>query len=133
MRTLLVILALVLPAEVASESPAKGWTLSGWLLAEGSHDANGAHTPIVGQEVLLRRLWHPWWCVFCLGGYVDYASATTGERGQFNFSGKRRGWYEMVVRCPTDSVLGFAARAKLDELRRGEYHAYLEYSTRHCD
>jgi hypothetical protein len=71
--------------------------------------------------------------IFCIGGKVDHARTLTDEKGRFQFSGRIRGWYEVVVRCPHDNPFVFAAHRNLDELQRGEYTTYLEYSTAHCD
>jgi hypothetical protein len=133
MRALLVILGLALPAEVGGDSPVKGWTLSGWVLAEGAHDPDGIHRPIVGQEVVLRRLWRPIWCVFCLGGYVEHATTTTGEKGDFRFTDRKRGSYEVAVRCSPGSRQPFLIRDTVGRMERGEYHALIEYSTKNCD
>jgi len=133
MRALLLVLALAFPAQLTGEPSAKGWTLSGWLLAAGSHAEGGTHRPIAGQEILLRRLSHPFWCVFCLGGYVDYATTTTSEKGEFKFAGTRRAWYELAIRCPPGSQLEFGLRDSVDRLERGEYHTYIEYSSKPCE
>jgi hypothetical protein len=69
----------------------------------------------------------------CIGGYVEHAKTVTDENGRFQFSGRIRGWYEIVVLCPRDNPFVFAAHGSLDELQRGEYTTYLEYSTARCD
>jgi hypothetical protein len=131
MRVVFLLLVLALPGEVVGESAAKRWTLSGWLLAEGSHAPGATHTPIAGQEVVLRRFSRPIWCVLCIGGYVDSATSTTDDKGRFQFSGRKSGWYQVVVRCPRENPLAFAAERDLG-IRRGEYTTYLEYSTAFC-
>ncbi|HKS55765.1 MAG TPA: hypothetical protein VJS12_10790 [Steroidobacteraceae bacterium] len=112
MRVVFLLLVLVLPAEASGEPTATRRTLSGWLLAERSHAPGGSHTPIAG--------------------YVESATSITDAAGRFEFSGRKSGWYEVVVRCPLENPLAFVAESRL-ELRRGEYTTYLAYSTAPCD
>jgi hypothetical protein len=126
MRALALVLAVVslsLPAHGRDVQP---WALSGRVLSEGSGEA------IAGKEVLLRRLHHPWWCIFCLGGYRDIASTVTDQSGRFQFSDSKKGSYEVATRCPPTSTFEFAARVSVGELKVGSYKVDIEHGINHC-
>jgi hypothetical protein len=100
--------------------------LSGQLVSEASRE------PIAGHTVVLRKLYHPWWCIFCLGGYRDYATTTTDESGHFEFVDAKSGWYEVATRCPPNGTFEFAARVNAGELVSGSYQVVVEHGIEHC-
>lgn len=125
MRILALVLALVFSA-LPAQSSAQPWVVLGRVISEGSGEA------IAGQEVILRRLHHPWWCLFCLGGYRDIASTVTDESGRFEFSDTKKGSYEVATRCPPDSTFEFAARVSVGELKVGSHQVTVDHAIDHC-